>query len=575
MCFRCLLLILVFSCKMYGQTKPTFEEEKKKLAFTTLTEAIANQDSVKMADGYYEMGKYELGIGNLISGNAWYRKALPIYKKQKRYFEYGRIYQRMAESESTQKNFKQAIIYSDSALGIFRKHGLAKGVISNYLFVCGLNYWHFKKSPAEVLRNFDEMLEYAKKNDLEVEYTFLYRIKGNILKDSDPKAALKSFELSKIYMKKYGFERLFYGLHAVMAESYARIGQPEKARALLKYNPHTKHTAKDERFASYLAERSWAEIEIFKAEKNWEKAFKKLVEYTELQNEIRASEENKLASKQESMEVSAMGKSQERELLIQSQILKTNKRLFLILYAVGALLVLLGFVLFFQSRKNKMLAQKYLNISRKNELLIKEQSHRVKNNLQVISSMLGLQKNRLKDQEMQESLEEMQGRIDVMSVLQQMFYDSNGTTEIKIEEYFEQILNKTEIIFNKNIEKELTIESILINSDLAIHFGIILNELLTNSFKYAFNFDNTKPKVQLVFSVKNSMVYMEYKDNGTHSDLHIFDKEYYTTVSTFGLTLIRLKSSELLGEYSFKYNNGLLFQLKCPYNEAKSFNSGR
>jgi hypothetical protein len=66
---------------LYGKVKPTFEEERKKLAFTNLTEAIAIHDSIKMADGYYEMGKYEFGIGNLISGNAWYRKALPKCKK--------------------------------------------------------------------------------------------------------------------------------------------------------------------------------------------------------------------------------------------------------------------------------------------------------------------------------------------------------------------------------------------------------------------------------------------------------------------------------------------------------------
>jgi hypothetical protein len=80
MCFRCLLLILVFSHEFYGKAKPTFEEERKKLSFTNLTEAIANHDSVKI-DDYYEIGKYEFGIGNLISGNAWYRKALPKCKK--------------------------------------------------------------------------------------------------------------------------------------------------------------------------------------------------------------------------------------------------------------------------------------------------------------------------------------------------------------------------------------------------------------------------------------------------------------------------------------------------------------
>jgi len=82
----------------------------------------------------------------------------------------------MAESKATQKNFKQSVIYFDSVVCIFRKHRLAKGIISNYLFVCGLNYRYFKKSPAEILRNFDEMLEYAKKNDLEVDIRVLLKI---------------------------------------------------------------------------------------------------------------------------------------------------------------------------------------------------------------------------------------------------------------------------------------------------------------------------------------------------------------------------------------------------------------
>jgi hypothetical protein len=98
--FKILLFLCLCIKLAIAQTKPTFEEEKKAIAYSLLTEAIAKNDSVKMADGYYEMGKYEAGIGNYISGNAWYRKALPIYKKQKRYFEYGRIYQRMAENEA-------------------------------------------------------------------------------------------------------------------------------------------------------------------------------------------------------------------------------------------------------------------------------------------------------------------------------------------------------------------------------------------------------------------------------------------------------------------------------------------
>lgn len=571
------LPFLVFLCLCFrfglGQTKLTMEEEKKKKAYTILTEAIANNDSVKMADGYYEMGKYEAGIGNLISGNAWYRKALPLYKSKKKYFEYGRIYQRMAENEASRKDYKQVGIYSDSAVAIFKRYDLAKGIISNYLFTCNFNHKNLRKTPSEVLQNFDKMLVYAKNHDLEVEHTFLHQMKGNILSDSDPAGALKSFELSKTYMKKYGFDRLYTGLNAAMALCYDRLGQPSKARDLLKNNTPVEYNPKKDRFLSYRSQRNLAEIEIYKAEKNWQKAYEKQAEYTELLNEIHTSEEHNLESGLNPLEISAVSKSQERELQLQSQILKTNQKLLIILYIVGAMMLTFGIVVFYQNWKNQKLAKKYLNTSRKNELLIKEQSHRVKNNLQLISSMIGLQKNRLKSKEIQVSLEEMQGRIDVMSVLQQLFYDSNESKDIRISDYFGQILQKSEIIFNKPIKKNLSLENILIEPDLAIHLGIIFNELLTNSFKYAFGFDNPEPAVEVLFQIKNSELKFVYKDNGKNPDLLIFEKDFYTSTRSFGLSLIRLKSTELSGEYSFSYDNGLKFTLKCPYNEAEGFDS--
>lgn len=563
--FTVLVFMCVFAMSGFGQPKPTFEAERKKEVYDLLTKAIANQDSLKMAEGYYEMGRNEAGFSNHISSNTWYRKAMLIYKKLNKYFEYGRIYQRMAENEYGRKDYKKTIIYADSALGIFKKHQLPKGILSNYMFMLRFNSEYLKKTPNETLQNFDEMLTFAKNNDLEIEYIFLYKTKGLILKDSNPQAAIEAFERSKIYMKKYNYERLYTGLHATMAECYARIGQPQKARALLGDNFLAK--SKNDQFMSYRVERNLAEIEIFKAEKNWPMAYEKQAEYTELQNEIHVAEESNLAQNQNSLDATAFSKSQERELLLQAQILKTNNRLFRVLYVVGTLILIFGLVLFVQNKKNRKLAKKYFNISHKNELLIKEQSHRVKNNLQLVSSLISLQINRIKNHDLKESLEEMQGRIIVMSVLQQMFYEANDSVEVRVNDFFNQIVEKTEIIFNMPIEKMLIIQDITIEPNLALNLGIILNELLTNSFKYAFGFDNTNPQIRVVFSLINSELSFEYNDNGKNSDLLIFEENFYSNSKTFGLSLIRLKSTELNGSFNFEYDDGLKFKLNCIYDE--------
>lgn len=565
--------VLVFFCvcalSSFGQPKSTFESERKKEIYDLLTKAIANQDSSKMADGYYEMGRNEAGFSNHISSNTWYRKAMLIYKKLNKYFEYGRIYQRMAENEYGRKDYKKTIIYADSALGIFKKYSLPKGIISNYMFMLRFNHEYLKKTPNELLQNFDKMLTFAKNNNLEIEYIFLYRTKGLILRDSNPKAALESFERSKIYMKKYNYERLFTGLHANMAECYARIGQPQKARALLGENFLAK--SKNDQFMSYRVERNLAEIAIFKAERNWQMAYEKQAEYTELQNEIHVAEEKSLAQNFSLLDASAASKSQERELLLQAEILKTNKKLFNILYVVGAVIFSLSIILFVQNKKNRKLAKKYFNISHKNELLIKEQGHRVKNNLQLVSSLISLQINRIKNHDLKESLEEMQGRIIVMSVLQQMLYEAKDSVEISVKDFFVQIVEKSEIIFGISIEKNFTIQDITIEPNLALNLGIILNELLTNSFKYAFGFDNSNPKIRVVFSLINSELTFEYNDNGKNSDLPIFEKDFYSNAKTFGLSLIRLKSTELNGNFNFEYDDGLKFKLNCIYDENPKY----
>ena len=157
-----LVFLCVFAVSSFGQSKLSFELERKRDVYDFLTKAITNQDSLKMAEGYYQMGKNEAGLGNYIFSNAWYRKAMPIYRELNQHFDYGRMYQRMAENEAVKKNFKQTLVYADSALGIFKRYGLAKGIISSYLFKVAFNYEQLKKSPEESLRNFDQMLTLTK-----------------------------------------------------------------------------------------------------------------------------------------------------------------------------------------------------------------------------------------------------------------------------------------------------------------------------------------------------------------------------------------------------------------------------
>ena len=326
------------------------------------------------------------------------------------------------------------------------------------------------------------MFAFVMKNNIKDELDYLYHLKGNILKKSDPEAAIRSYLQAIYWLNKYGNGRIVYSVNSDMAYCYAKIGKPKKARQILNDRKIYNQNPNQDQFYFVIVNRLKTEIEIFKSENDWKKAFEKQYEFTELQNKIHVKEKS-LLERTNNLDEPALKINQEKELLLQSQLLKTNRNFFFLLYLVGAVFLISAFGFYHKSRGNKILAKKYLASSLKNELLIKEQSHRVKNNLQVISRLLGLQINRIKNTDLRESLEEMQGRIGVMSVLHQMFYSTTNSVDILIKDYFSLIVDKTEIVFKIKIEKIYTIQNITIDPNLAIHLGIILNELLTNSFK--------------------------------------------------------------------------------------------
>ncbi len=565
------LFLWIYAILAFAQTKPSFESEKKKIATDIFAEGIEEQDSLKMAEGYYQLGKYESGIGNFLSTKYWMNKSIAIYKRQPMSVQLGKTYQWLAFVECSRKNMKEGIAYSDSALVIFKKLNSPKGIVSNYMFVTDMSHQYFSKSPAVVFKDFDAMVLYIIQNNIKDELGFMYQMKGDLLMKTDYQAAVESLLKAIYWFNKYRNGNI-NDLNYRLAYCYAKLGEPKKARQVLGDGSIYNENPKQDQFWEYKLNRLKAETAIFEAEKNWAKAYEMQKKYTELQGEIQTKEQNKLVASQNELDVTALALSQEKELMLQTEVLRGNQKKQYLFYFVGGILLVFAATFYYQYAKSKKLARQYWQISEKNKLLIKEQSHRVKNNLQVISSLIGLQINRLQNQDLKESLEEMQGRIAVMSLLQQLFYETDDTVDIDAKAYFVQIVDKTALIFNKSIHKTFLIEHRTLTPDLAIHLGIILHELLTNSFKYAFGFDNPNPSVEIAFNVNGDESTFEYRDNGKNGELLIFEKEYYSASQSFGLSLIKLKSGELNGKYRFVYDNGLRFILKYPYHETKSVN---
>ena len=210
-----------------------------------------------------------------------------------------------------------------------------------------------------------------------------------------------------------------------------------------------------------------------------------------------------------------------------------------ILMLVAALVVLAAVFLFMlvksKSKSNKVIAK---SLAEK-ETLLKEIHHRVKNNLQVVSSLLSMQSRFIKDEEAIGAVSEGQSRVESMALIHQKLYQENNLSGVKAKEYIEdlaEILRQSYSI-NENVEFEYMVDDLTIDVDTIIPIGLILNELICNSLKYAFP-EGKDGCVKIRLEEKQDQLQLEVSDDGIGSNGQSSDK-------SFGMVLIESLAMKL------------------------------
>ena len=195
------------------------------------------------------------------------------------------------------------------------------------------------------------------------------------------------------------------------------------------------------------------------------------------------------------------------------------------------------------------------SLSEKN-LLLQEIHHRVKNNMQLISSLLSLQLKFSKGKSFEELLRESQNRINIMLVIYEKLYKTQNFTEVNINNYISLLMSDLKKVFqspNLEIELEINIPDILFKPERIIYCGMIINELVTNSFKYAFR-DLVKGKITIELSEdSNNKFKLLIMDNGCGLP-EDFD---FDETTTLGLQLVKtLVEDQLQGTIEVKIDKG-------------------
>ena len=207
-----------------------------------------------------------------------------------------------------------------------------------------------------------------------------------------------------------------------------------------------------------------------------------------------------------------------------------------------------------QERTNDLI----LEVKNKN-ILLKELSHRVKNNLQIISSMLHLQSKDLNDPIIKKIIDENTSRINSIAILYESLLNSKDLEHIQLNIYIEDIIENIKRTFdNKNIIYKLDLINSGFLTNNLIPIGLIVNELITNSLKYAFDKNDTQNIIELKIEKNNNYLIINYKDNGKGASLDKIKKG-------FGYKLLTsLVKYQLNGEITYFNKNGLNYKLTFP-----------
>lgn len=204
--------------------------------------------------------------------------------------------------------------------------------------------------------------------------------------------------------------------------------------------------------------------------------------------------------------------------------------------------------------KRKEAEEKLKNELLEKDIILKEVHHRIKNNITSIGILLKMQANQIDNSEAKSILNEAQTRVESMKLIYDKLLINNDYNEISISEYMNDLVDAIESSFfrDKSIIINKDIDHILLPVKTVYSLGIIINELITNSMKYAF--DNiTNPIIDISLKNQETRITLSIKDNGVGLPDNYLSKK---TSSGFGISLVKLLAKQLKADIKFDSNNG-------------------
>lgn len=196
------------------------------------------------------------------------------------------------------------------------------------------------------------------------------------------------------------------------------------------------------------------------------------------------------------------------------------------------------------------------------EVLLKEIHHRVRNNLQVIISLINLQLSKFDQKEIQEALLEVQNRVRSMALVHQRMYQTSNFKEVQLKDYARKIIENVSELYDDTQDAVLTIpDNVMMDFERAIPTGLIINEMVTNFYKHVNTGKGKEKHFELTLDIEANNGRIKYHDNGDGFPEHFKVDES----RSLGLLLIESLVDQLDGDFKYYNDKGAVYEVTIPH----------
>lgn len=517
----------------------------------------------KLGLTYHNWGRYSKAIGCFIT-------SLNMAQKEKRYESIAIYNNNIALVYAEMNDYKNAILYTLKAIELEKKH---------------------KNDPESIIIRsinlsdyYNELNLFTKSEDLLQE---ALKLNATTLQNSTYEAYLRN-NLGQTYFRsnqfdksireylaaRKGFENTDVAITAQidvnLAHAYACTGQ--KTQALDHLAKGMKDTVnikpEQKRYTFHVASLVYEKSGQYKLGLLYSRKTMQLQD--SLLNAEQVNVVAEMQARYESQQKQDSLNHQKTELAVQQKLneqvsANSTQKSYLLIISLVCIVILFLFSLltlinFRKKQKANLLLQEQKKLveqkNSENELLLGEIHHRVKNNLQVISSLLSLQGKSMEDKTARSAIEEGKQRVRSMELVHKMLYESNSFAAIEMVDFTRQLVNNLLDSFGisrTTFRLEISSFPVRLDVDTAVPLALIINELVVNSLKHAFN-DYQTPIIRITMVVTGDGLSLQVADNGNGTD-----PGKLKTSESFGIKLVKLLTRQLNGQMDIRNEGGLQY----------------